>query len=105
MKEITIWREATEQVAKAFVKRYFKGNVYGEDTFWVADRVGDVFCVADYFFNVDHMIEALELKATSKKLFDFYDMELEYATEGKQMPYNFRNYVKYVNKLKIVEEE
>lgn len=89
------WREATENIARAFTKKYFKHETYGEYTFWVGGEVGDLFCVAEDFFNVDRMIEALELKATYEQLMDFYYMEIDHGTEDKPMPYNFKNFVKY----------
>ncbi len=97
MKIIDNWRKATEDVAKAFVKKYFKREIYGEYTFWVADEIGGVFCVSDYFFNIDRMIEALESKATWEQLVDYYDLELEHTMEHPDLPtpINFRNYVKY----------
>lgn len=94
MKEIKVWRNATEEVAKVFIKKYFPDERYAIDTFWVADRVGDVFCVADYFYNIDRMIEAIELKATSKQLNDFYNMELDCGMRDAPLPINFRNYLK-----------
>ncbi len=91
------WRRATERVAMVFTKKYFKGNKYGEDTFWVADEIGGVFCVSDYFFNIDRIIEALESKATWEQLVDYYNLETEHAMEHPDLPtpINFRNYVKY----------
>ena len=97
MKVIDNWRNATEEVAKAFVKKYFKREVYGQYTFWVADEIGGVFSVGDYFFDINRMIEALELKATFKQLIDYYDAEVDHHSESPDMPFhtNFKNYVKY----------
>lgn len=41
------------------------------------------------------MIEALELKATSEQLIDFYNKEVDSSIKGKNTGINFRNYVKY----------
>ncbi len=95
MKVIKEWRKATEQVAMAFVKKYFKREVYGVDTFWAGDEVGGVFCVQDYFFDVSRMIEALELKATFDELYDYYWMEVEAGMKNKPIRINFENYVKH----------
>lgn len=94
---IAQWREATEQVAEAFIEKYFPEQEYNVDTFWVANRVGDVFCISDWFFDVDRMIEAIELNATFEQVNEYYDAEVEHHTEDgdKPMPINFKNYVKY----------
>lgn len=90
-------RTATEEVARAFTEKYFPDEEYGEDTFWVADEVGSVFFVADYFFNVNRMVEALELDATYEQISDYIDLEVEHAMkeDGTPTPVNFKNFVKY----------
>lgn len=95
MKEIKVWRKATEDLTRAFVKKYFPDAVYDEDSWWVADRVGYAFCIGDYYFDVDRMIEALELKASAKKLFAYYNLELECGMQERPVGVNFQNYVKY----------
>ncbi len=101
MKVITNWRNASEEIAKAFTKRYFPDEIYGDDTFWVADNVGGIFVVIEMFFDLNRMIEALELKATRAELHNYYDAEVENFSENpeKPMSMNFRNYVKYGKQL------
>lgn len=96
-KIIQNWKDATEAVAKVFTRKYFPTERYGKDTSWVGDEIGGIYCVSDYFFNIDRMLEALENDATIGQLIDYYDKELEYAmeNEGKSMRINFRNYVRY----------
>ena len=79
----------------SLVNKYFPDTVYGEDTFWVADEIGSIFYIADYFFGLDIIIEALELKATSDQLFEYQSMKLNCAMESKSIKINFKNYVKY----------
>ncbi len=102
MKEIKNWRKATEEVAKVFINKYFKYQVYGKDTWWISDEVGSILCVSDMFFNVDQMIEALELNATYEQLSDYYYAELDAGIEepSRKLSVNFKNYVKYGFKLK-----
>ena len=97
MKVIQQWKKATEQLAKVFVRKYFPDERYGKDTFWVADEIGGVFFVSDYFFDINHIIEALELDATFEQLSDYYWQSVEYCMENpdKSMHTNFKNYVKY----------
>jgi hypothetical protein len=93
------WRNATEELAQVFTEKYFPAEEYGKYTFWAGDEIGGVFCVSDYFFDVDRMIEALELGATFEQIGDYVNMELEHCEENsdKPMPVNFKNYVKYGN--------
>lgn len=97
MKVIKDWYKATEDVARAFTKKYFKTEVYGEDTFWAGGEIGGVYCVSDMFIGLDRMIEALELKATWERLSDYYLAEVEHATEnpGEPMYTNFKDFIKY----------
>ena len=101
-KVITKWREATEGIAKTFVKKYYPEQRYGIDTFWVGDCVGDVFFIADMFFDLERMLEALELDATFDQLCDYHDAEIERCEKDSEKPtlVNFKNYVKYGFDLK-----
>lgn len=96
-KAVKKWREATNELAKAFTKKYYPDARFGIDTFWVGDEVGDVFFISDMFFNVDRMVAAIELNATIDQLHDYHDAEMEHAMKetDKPMPVNFKNYVKY----------
>lgn len=94
-KVIKKWREATDELAKVFTEKYFPDHV--DDAYWVADEIGSVFFIADMFFNVDRMLEALELNATFDQLYDYADGELEHmeVNPSESMPINFKNYVKH----------
>lgn len=100
-KVIKKWRAATNELAKAFTKKYYPDERFDIDTFWVGDEVGDVFFVSDMFFDIDRMVEALELNATIDQLIDYHDAELEHCEKDsdKPMPVNFKNYVKWGFKL------
>lgn len=86
------WEIATQSLAINFVHRYFGKDT--SDVYWVADDIGIVLVVNDYFFNLDRIIDALKYNASSEKLFDFYQIELDCHTDEKDMPYNFRNFLK-----------
>ena len=91
------WRKATHALAQVFTEKYFPEERFEIDTFWVGDEVGSVFSVSDMFFNVDRMIEAIELDATFEQLHDYADAEIEHheADISDSMPINFKNYVKH----------
>jgi hypothetical protein len=95
MKAVKNWQDATEELAKAFVKKYFPHEQGSKDVFWVGDEIGDVFCISDMFFSVTRMREALELNATYDQLQDYYWIETEKGIAGERMKINFKNYVKY----------
>lgn len=97
MEVIDNWRKATDELARAFVRKYFPSERDGRYCFWIADEIGSIFSVGDMFFEVDRMIEALENKATYEQLNDYADLELEHALKelGTPTPINFKNFVKY----------
>jgi hypothetical protein len=92
------WRKSTNDVAKEFTRKYFPNERFRLDTFWAGDEIGGVFCVSDMFFDVNRMIESLELKASFDQLYDYANAELNHATSAdgdKPTPINFKNYIKY----------
>lgn len=114
-KLIKDWNIATNKITSLFINKYFgdceiswiKNFDFVEDGFefqgsdgsedginlhgyWVGNDIGGILEISDYYFSFDRMKEALELNATEKQLFDYYDLELE-----EKIDINFKNYVKY----------
>ncbi len=91
------WQDATEALAKAFTLKYFPYETRNNQTFWVGNEIGGVFCVADMFFSIERMIVALKHKVPFSKLRIYYEAELEefIGNPGKPFHTNFENYVKY----------
>ena len=92
------WEVETNCIAEEFARKYFGRD---NDNWWVAEDVGGVLCVGDYYFSFDRILEAIKYKATRKQLFDYYDMELEVGMKMKShksvteiIGYNFKNYIK-----------
>lgn len=86
------WEAETDKLAQLFVKKYF-----GEaDYYWIGNEIGGVIEVADYFFSLDRMVEALRYRASAKKLFAYYDLENEKMFEipESKPDVNFRTYLK-----------
>jgi len=95
IKELKTYYEATDALAKAFVKKHFEENDFIEPLqWWVGDDIGGVYCVNDYYFDVDFMTTALKNKATLGQVIDYYDLSLE-AYENSKTIANFKNYIKY----------
>lgn len=102
------WRGATEEVADAFVKKYFPdnprydfddGGTPNSNIYWVGGEVGSVFYISKMFFDVDRMIEALELNATFDQLYDYYHTAVEHGRDdpGKE---EVRDFVEAMEKMK-----
>ena len=96
-KQLIQWEKETEKLKDIFVKKYF-GDM-ASDVYWVANEIGGVLVVNDYFFNLERIIETIKYSASNKKLFEYQEEELKFATLNKPMKINFRNYIKY--KIKI----
>jgi len=89
------WDNATEELTKIFCKKYFKDSYEYHPNDWVSNEIGGVIAINDYYFSFSHIKEALELNATEKQLFDYYDYSLDSALKNKKVEVNFKNYVKY----------
>lgn len=88
---ISKWEKVTQALVDEFVLKYFGEDA---DAWWVADRVGDVFHVNSYFFDLSYMMTALKLNATFEQIVDYYDLTLE-AFSNKKKIGNFENYIKH----------
>lgn len=88
------WIDATAALAQGFREKYFP-DADDSDCFWVGNRIGNPYSIGDHFFNIDRMVEALELEATQEQVLEFYDLELDAAMNEYPLHVNFRNFVKY----------
>lgn len=85
-KTLKQYYKACDNLAQDFVNKYFQGEEY----FWVSDRVGEVLSVSDYFFNIDNIVSAMEIRPTFERLDEAY----WYLVENKKPKINFENYLK-----------
>lgn len=86
------YEKSCDELAKEFVRKYF-----GKDTeyYWIGDEVGGVLSVADYFFNMSHMVDFIRYKYTKNMMFEYYDYSMEYGMKKhKSTDYliNIKNY-------------
>jgi hypothetical protein len=95
-KLLNTYYDACESIRIAFMEEYYcdKDIRLNEvDTYWIADRVGEVCFIGDQHWQFTDMVTALELKVPHKKLFDWYDYSLEqHAKHGSAM--NLVTYLK-----------
>lgn len=61
--------------------------------YWVNNEVGGVLEVADYFFNLDEIVEALRLNISDTHLFSYKDLQSDIDIEFySEMPINLRTF-------------
>jgi hypothetical protein len=82
------WEEATENLKEYFVDKYFKDAEY----WWVADEVGGVLYVNDYFFDLADVVDYIRYNYPRKKMFEYYEYQLKCDGEGVT-PINIKNYI------------
>ena len=98
---ILFWEIATNIIRDIFVKKYFGKDL--SDVYWIADEVGSVLAVNDYFFNLDDMIGYLRYHYSSKMMFEHYQHVLDIESENINRRNDFRRYpinIKNYKKLK-----
>jgi hypothetical protein len=88
--EIGLWEVATNELVESFVFKYF-GQV--TDIYWVAEEVGGVLAVNDYFFNLSDIINFIRHNYSKNKMFEYYDYSLDLYSKNKT-PINIKNYIK-----------
>lgn len=70
MKEVGVWQQATENIAKKFLEKYFPDEVYGKDAYWADDNIGGVFCIQEYYYlSIRHMVGTLEANVSEEEYF------------------------------------
>ena len=85
------WEYSTNNLAEYFFARYF-GN--GAESYWIADDIGGVFVIADYFFNLSDMVDFIKYSYPKDKMFEYYDYALNLAEQGNNPPINIKNWIK-----------
>ena len=68
-----------QQFTVYFADRYFGNDAEVE---WVADEVGGVCNIGDYYFSFNDMMDYVRHKYTRKQLFEYYEYSLNEMTDG-----------------------
>lgn len=89
------WEIATNKLSQHFVTQYFDKDA---EVWWVADDIGDVLVVNDYFFNLKQVVEFIKYRYSREMLFEYYEYSLNLAEKGKT-PINIRCYAYTITKL------
>ena len=74
-KKIRKWKKLTDEITSKWIKDYFGLKSVNPD--WVADEVGGVFELNDYYFGFDTVLKCYELDIPKDTLFSWYDFRLE----------------------------
>lgn len=87
-------KEQYEDVVLKYTEEFIKLMGFEEpETFWVADEIGGVFYINDYWFSFENMKTAIDNKMPSSLVFEHYDLSLEKHTVGESFP-NLISYYK-----------
>lgn len=94
-KELENWIAATNELAIAFIERYYVSDCPIEDIdwYWVAQDIGGCLNVNDEFWDMNDIVNAFKYNAPKKKLFEWYYYCLDMA-EKNESPINLKNYVR-----------
>ena len=90
------WEDSVVELTNYFIKKYF-GKLEDVEYYWIAEDIGGVIQIADYFFNLSDITEFIKYNYSRKKMFEYYDYALEYhCRKRKKDDYlvNIKNYKK-----------
>lgn len=87
-KSIIEWEEATEKLSRHFIKRYFDDPT---DTYWIANDIGGVLEINDYFFSLNDMVNYLKYGYSETEMFEHYNYILDMGLKN-ETALNIRHY-------------
>lgn len=88
-KLINDWERATNDLCNHFILKYFGKDA---DTYWVADEVGGVLYINDYFMNLNLVLDFLKYRYSKKKMFEYMDYYLKCHEDKADYVINIKNY-------------
>ncbi len=83
--------DSLNQSIQEYIELFAKKHGLSLD-YWVADRVGEVACLGDYYVNFTDVRIDLEKKIKKKFFFDWYDLTLDLNLKGKPVV-NYYHYL------------
>ena len=92
-KELNLYYQGCETIKEEFIQKYYVSkDIPREDVddYWIADDIGGVLSINDYFHSMNDMVGALKLNCPKKRFFEWYDYSLE--NYGKE-PMNLKSYL------------
>lgn len=79
-KHLLDWHEATQDLVEHFIATYFVDKDMPREeleVYWVADEIGGVLVIGDYFFDMYTITTAIRVSCPEKNLFEWYDYTIE----------------------------
>lgn len=83
------WEKSVNELRDCFVKMYFGEEV---EMWWVADEVGGVLQVNDYFFNLHDIVDYIRYDYSKEDMFGYYDYCVDMPMGDR--PINIKNWRK-----------
>lgn len=88
------YERACDNFSQYFAAKYF-GKDYGDfDMWWVAEEIGGVLHINDYFFNMDDMVAYVKYGYSKEKMFQHYEWAMEQVRLSKVPNINIKNWIK-----------
>ena len=86
------WNVQTNKLKDYFVDKYF-GIIENPDCYWVADEIGGVLYINDYFFNLSDIVDYIKYRYSKDKMFKNYEYRLK-CLQNNEIPINIKNWIK-----------
>lgn len=88
---------ACDVLANNFANKYFGKDA---ECWWVADEIGGVYYINDYWFSVSEMADFVKYKYTRKEMFGYKNQQTECYESKKCTMLCIRDWKK-INKMKL----
>ena len=104
------YKNACQDYLQAFCEKH---EYDFDDTDWVGDQPGSIAAIADYFVDMQTIIDDIELEAPEEEFLKWYDYCLEMRSFDAESTPNFQSWVKgcprrsqeEINSLKSLREK
>ena len=86
-------RENYEKACNQYLKAFCEKHEYEYDTdAWVADEVGGIICVSDYYIDMETIVSDINMDAPVDEFTKWYDYNLRASKFGRTV--NFKSWLK-----------
>jgi len=87
-------KQEFDSVVDAYIAAFCRKHEFDiENSFWVTDRKGEIFEVADYYFGFDDIRFDIDNNLQSKMILDWYEATLEHAVYPEHHNINLDSWV------------
>jgi len=100
MTKLEKWEKDPQELANAFVKKYFNREWDDDFDFWIGDVIGETAMLHDMVFNMSEICNAIALNASKKQVMDWLEYSEACAWDDKLTRIDFKNFIKHGGKTK-----